>query len=270
MALPGLFARLLRARQPPTRREAAIIDAPVHPAAIYAIGDIHGCRDLLLELEAKIVADAAGIDGDVWLVTLGDVVDRGPASAQVIDHLRGKPPGGLTRVNLMGNHEAMMLDFLERPRPGAMWLENGGLETLRSYGVPHDRMARLTNRTASQLVESYIPTEHFDYLRALPALLETPRAIFVHAGLRPGAAVAAQRYDDLIWYRDDFRADYAEFGKPVVHGHTMREAPLVTPFRIAIDTAAVTGGALTAVRIDRDGSVKLLASRALNLTAPGT
>jgi serine/threonine protein phosphatase 1 len=237
-----------------------MINAPEHPAAIYAIGDIHGCRDLLLQLETQIGEDAAALEGEAWLVTLGDVVDRGPASAQVIDHVRRAAPGSLKRVNLMGNHEAMMLDFLERPRAGSMWLENGGLETLASYGVPHDRLQRLTHRSAEQLVASYVPSEHFDHLRNLPVLIETPRAIFVHAGLRPGVSVAEQRLDDLIWYRDEFRADYAEFGKPVVHGHTMRETPLVSPFRIAIDTAAVEGGPLTAVRIDRDGAVKLLST----------
>lgn len=260
MAAPGLLSRLFAPRQPAHRLEGQVIAAPEHPAAVYAIGDIHGCRDLLVALEAQIAADAATLEGEIWLVTLGDVVDRGPASAQTIDHLRGRAPGGMKRINLMGNHEAMMLDFLERPRPGSMWLDSGGRETLASYGIPHDKLDRLNTRTATQLVESYIPSEHLDYLRGLPVLIETPRAVFVHAGLRPGVAIAAQRYDDLIWYRDEFRADYAEFGKPVVHGHTMRDTALLSPFRIAIDTAAVEGGPLTAVRIDRDGSTRLLST----------
>jgi serine/threonine protein phosphatase 1 len=233
-----------------------------HPAAVYAIGDIHGCLDLLVALEAQIAADAATLGGESWLVTLGDAIDRGPASAQVIDHLRGPAPAGMQRLNLLGNHEAMLLEFIARPRPDAAWLQFGGLETLASYGVPYDSLRQLDARRAGELLRSYIPAEHLDYLRALPVLLETPRAVFVHAGLRPGVAIAAQQQDDLLWYRDEFRADYAEFGKPVVHGHTMRAAPLVTPFRIAIDTAAVVGGPLTAVRIARDGSVRLFSAAA--------
>lgn len=221
----------------------------VAPAAIYAIGDIHGCLDLLGELEAQIAADAATVEGECWLVTLGDVVDRGPASAQVIDHLRRPAPAGMRRINLMGNHEAMMQEFLHRPRAGSMWLQSGGIETLLSYGVPPDKLTRLDPRSAAQIVASYIPGEHFDYLADLPVLLDTPLAIFVHAGLRPGIGIAQQRDEDLLWFRDDFRSDYGEFVRPVVHGHTMRDEPLVTPHRIAIDTAAVVSGRLTAVRI---------------------
>ena len=209
MAASGILARLFAPRPRNGGLEGRMIRVDQHPAAIYAIGDIHGCRDQLVALEAAIAADAAGLDGDAWLVTLGDVVDRGPASAQVVDHVRGPAPAGLKRINLMGNHEAMMLDFLERPRAGASWLESGGFETLASYGIPHDKLMSLTTRTAGQLVESYVPAEHVEYLRGLPVLVETPRAIFVHAGLRPGVRVEAQRLDDLIWYRDGFSAEFA-------------------------------------------------------------
>jgi serine/threonine protein phosphatase 1 len=128
--------------------------------------------------------------------------------------------------------------------------------------MAYDGVGQLDAARLGELIRNHMPQEHLDYLRALPILLETPRAVFVHAGLRPGVGVAAQRDEDLLWYRDEFRADYAEFGKPVVHGHTMREAPLVSPFRIAIDTAAVAGGSLTAVRITRDGSVRVMSSAA--------
>src|SRR5690606_3770148 len=112
------------------------------------------CLDLLLELEAQIAADAAELGGEGWLVTLGDGVDRGPATAQVIDHLRGPAPAGLRRINLMGNHEAMMLDFLRRPRADSLWLRFGGIEALMSYGVPADRLERLDDRMVGQLVQS--------------------------------------------------------------------------------------------------------------------
>ncbi len=237
----------------PARPAANRLTVAESPEAIYAIGDVHGCLDLLVDIEAQIAADADHAGGERWLVTLGDVVDRGPASAQVIDHLLRPAPAGLRRINLMGNHEAMMLDFLHRPRAGSMWLESGGTETLASYGVPTDKLLRLDNRSAQQIVASYIPAEHFDYLAALPVLLDTPTALFVHAGLRPGIGIPQQADEDLLWFRDQFLSDFAEFGRPVVHGHTMRQQALVTPHRIAIDTAAVESGQLTAVRIGLSG-----------------
>lgn len=251
-ALRRLIETLLPQRAPaqPAANRVTVTDMP---EAIYAIGDVHGCLDLLLELEAQIAADAADATGERWLVTLGDVVDRGSSSGQVIDHLLRPAPAGLRRINLMGNHEAMMLDFLHRPRADSMWLENGGIETLASYGVPVDRLMRLDGRQAQQIVASYIPDEHVDYVSHLPLLLDTPAALFVHAGLRPGIPIDRQRDEDLLWYRDEFRADFAEFVRPVVHGHTMRDEPLLTPHRIAIDTAAVVSGRLTAVRIGSSG-----------------
>jgi serine/threonine protein phosphatase 1 len=262
--MPG-FRDLARAILPPrlpVRPPAPRLRVTEQPGLIYAVGDIHGRLDRLLELEARIAADAAAIpaQGERWLVTLGDAIDRGPSSAQVIDHLRTAAPAGLRRINLMGNHEAMMRDFLARPRARAGWLEQGGTETLASYGVPADMLRRLDNRTAQQIAASYIPVEHLDYLNALPVLLDTPAALFAHAGLRPGVGVAHQSDDDLLWYRDQFAADYAEFGRPVVHGHTMRDTPLVTPWRIAIDTAAVRSGRLTAVRIATGQPPKLFST----------
>lgn len=258
MAFGTILRALLGGRPPPSPHRRAYFDK--HPAAIYAIGDIHGCYDQLIALESEIVDDAASIEGEIWILTLGDVVDRGPASARVIDRLRAPAPRGIRRVNIMGNHEAMMLDFALRPRPAAMWLENGGRETLASYGVPPHKLETLNRRTAEQIVASYIPQEHIDYLQGLPCLLETPAAIFVHAGLRPGFRLTAQKEADLLWYRDEYEAHYAEFGKPIVHGHTVRDNPLVTPFRVAVDTGAASGGPLTAARVNADGSVKLIST----------
>jgi serine/threonine protein phosphatase 1 len=102
---------------------------------------------------------------------------------------------------------------------------------------------------ARALLAAAIPPQHVAFLSGLPVLVETDRAVFVHAGLRPGLPLAAQADEDLIWIRDGYRQSYAEFGKCVVHGHTPRELPLVTEFRIAIDTGAFQTGRLTAVRL---------------------
>ena len=221
------------------------------PAAIYAIGDVHGCLDLLVALESVIVADAAEIEGERWIVMLGDLVDRGERSAQVLDHMLAPTPGGLKRYSLMGNHEAMMLDFLRRPSPNAPWLEFGGRETLLSYGVPMEALMhnRFGAREARQMVDIYIPGDHIEFLEELPVMIETPSTLLVHAGIRPGIGLAGQADQDLIGYRDNFEASYADLGRTVIHGHTIREEPLVAPNRIAIDTGAYFSGRLTAVRI---------------------
>ncbi|WP_417308062.1 metallophosphoesterase [Devosia sp.] len=223
------------------------------PDTLYVIGDVHGCLAQLKALEARIVADAEHRAGENWIVMLGDLVDRGPDSAAVIDHMLTSPPAGFQRQCLMGNHEAAMLAFIARPRRGDRWLEFGGVETLLSYGVPLDALEdpHLPQRQFAALVQRHIPDEHIAFMSGLPLLIETPEAILCHAGLMPGVPLAAQSATDLIWYRDDFAADYLDFGKVVVHGHTIREAPLVTPGRIAIDTGAFATGRLTAVRLAR-------------------
>lgn len=242
------------------------------PAAIYAIGDVHGCLDLLLALESIIVADAAEIEGERWIVMLGDVVDRGERSAQVLDHLLAPTPGGLQRYSLMGNHEAMMLDFLRRPSPNATWLEFGGRETLLSYGVPLEALmhSRFGAREARQIVDIYIPGDHIEFLEELPVMIETPSTVLVHAGIRPGIELGEQADLDLIGYRDNFEASYAGLGRTVVHGHTIREEPLVAANRIAIDTGAYFSGRLTAVRIVPGGPPVLFSSGSSRPQQPPT
>lgn len=230
------------------------------PTRLYAIGDVHGCLGLLRQMEAAIMADAAAEPGgDSLIVLLGDLIDRGPASAQVLDHVLRRLPDGFRRVCLRGNHEQMMLDFLRRPRRHDDWLANGGIETLASYGVSIAALeAAGSGRALENLVASHIPQEHIELLTGLPVLLETPAAICVHAGLRPGVSVARQADHDLLWFRDGYRSDFAEFGRPVLHGHSPRAEPLVLPGRIAVDTAACQGGKLTSVRISAAQSPKIL------------
>ena len=241
---------LLASSKPADRGAAPRLKRDRQPARLYAIGDVHGCLDLLKRLEAQIVADAEGAPGDKVIVMLGDLVDRGPASAQVIDHMLARPPAGFQRICLLGNHEAMMLAFIRDPRRGAIWLENGGREALLSYGLPLDTLLRgVAPRVLDNLIQSHVPAEHIEFLERLPVMLDTPEAIFVHAGLRPGVKLATQRDDDLIWFRDGYESDYAEFGRPVVHGHMPRTEALVSPYRIAVDTGAYVNGRLTAVRI---------------------
>jgi serine/threonine protein phosphatase 1 len=216
---------------------------------VYAVGDVHGCGDRLAALHALIAADLA--DRPIaapLLVQLGDLVDRGPDSADVVARLAGGPPiAGLPTVVLMGNHERMMLDALAGNDAGAieLWLFNGGAATLRSWGV--------SPAAPPAAWRAAIPAAQLDFLRALPLTLRLGRYFFVHAGVRPGVALARQAAGDLLWIREPFLSHDGDFGAVVVHGHTPSAAPEVRGNRLGLDTGAVLGGVLTCGVLEGDG-----------------
>lgn len=256
--LRGLFQRSSAADAGLTGRPR--IHADQRPALIYAIGDIHGCFAELERLEQLIVADAADVAGEKWIVTLGDYVDRGPASAQVVRHLMGPPPPGFRRISLVGNHEQMLLDFLADPKRGRGWLDYGGLDTALSYGL--GAVAGSGNPVAiAKALDLLLPEEHLSWMRGLPSALVVPGYLFVHAGLRPGIPLEQQSDQDLLWIRDDFLDAELPDGPIVVHGHTPAAEPSSAPRRIGIDTGAFATGILTAVRIDASGDTRFLSTR---------
>ncbi len=222
------------------------------PAALYAIGDVHGCLPQLLEVERQIEADARGGEGEKWIVMLGDYVDRGPQSAQVLDHLLQQPPPGFERFCLMGNHEQMMLDFLDDPLTNAYWLEQGGLETLQSYSR-HPKDASERGEAGQQ-----IPADHLRFIDGLAVSLSLPGWIFVHAGIRPGRTLAEQTDEDLLWIREPFLSGRLVGAPRVVHGHTPSSEPVVTPYRVCLDTQCFRTGRLTAARIAQTGELSFL------------
>jgi serine/threonine protein phosphatase 1 len=228
------------------------------PAAVYAIGDVHGCLQQLAELEDRIAADAAGLDGEKWLVTVGDYVDRGPASAAVLDRVMGPGPDGFRRFALMGNHEQMMLDFLANPAAHAYWLDEGGLETLRSYGMEMDYPPLRSQSATLAALDAHIPPAHREFLAQLPVCLTLPGWMFVHAGIRPGIPLAAQTDEDLIWIRGPFLTSQLTGGLRVVHGHTPGDDIVMTPHRIDVDTHCFKTGRLSAVRVTPDGRTSFL------------
>jgi serine/threonine protein phosphatase 1 len=233
------------------------------PAAVYAIGDVHGCLEQLLRLEAEIVDDGAGIEGEKWIVTLGDYVDRGRASPGVLDHLLTSPPPSFRRFALIGNHEQLMLDFLDNPAAHLEWLEWGGLQTAGAYGMPDDPQQswrRSPLRFADEL-RPKVPQRHIELLRALPTLLSLPGFLFVHAGIRPGVALEHQDDEDLIWIRAPFLRAKFSGETTVVHGHTPVDAVEFEPGRVDIDTGCFFSGVLTALRVQPDGSMKILQAR---------
>jgi serine/threonine protein phosphatase 1 len=227
------------------------------PAAIYAVGDVHGCLSQLRDLEAEIAGDSLDIEGEKWLVTLGDHIDRGPDSRACIEHVMGPAPTGFQRFALLGNHEQIMLDFLENPYTHAYWLEEGGAETLGSYGLAVPADGRVPNTIRDQLAAA-IPPGHVAFLRALPVYLSLPGWLFVHAGIRPGIPLAMQTDDDLVWIRAPFLTSQLTGGLRVVHGHTPGREIISTPHRIDIDTWCFNTGKLSAVRVTPDGRTKFL------------
>jgi serine/threonine protein phosphatase 1 len=227
------------------------------PSVAYAIGDVHGRLDLLRQLEAAIVADAAGRSSEKALVMLGDYVDRGPESAGVIDHLLSPPPAGFTRYCLAGNHDLAMKAFLTDPARNWDWLDLGGDATLASYDIPPPRQP---DRQLKHALAAHIPYEHQAFLNGLAIALETPQWIFVHAGLRPGASLKAQTDADLVSFRDGFAATYEDVGKIVVHGHSASTEPKLSKFRVGIDTGAYATGRLSAVRLESGKDPSLLST----------
>ncbi|MCU6455095.1 serine/threonine protein phosphatase [Sphingomonas sp. A2-49] len=219
---------------------------------IYAIGDIHGCYAQLAALLEAIVADVgrAGEERAVSLVFCGDYVDRGPESAKVLAALVWLARHAtIDVVFLRGNHEAMLLEFLEHPDLAQPWLEQDGVRTLASYGVvsaPDEDRSRLRDRLLDAM-----PAAHLEFLRGLPIRTTCGDYLFVHAGLKPGVALARQDDQDCLWIGEEFLAADHRFEKVVVHGHSWTsEAPQVTDNRIGIDTGAYATGVLTAVRLD--------------------
>ena len=223
------------------------------PAAVYAIGDVHGCLDQLEALEAMIAADGLDFEGEKWLVTLGDHIDRGPNSQAAISHVMGPAPSGFRRFALIGNHEQMMLDFLGNPAAHAYWLDEGGTETLRSYGVDLDYPPLRRSQAVRAELEARVPAEHRAFIAGLPSFLALPGWLFVHAGIRPGIPLSMQTDDDLIWIRAPFLTSQLSGGMRVVHGHTPGHDVVVTPHRICIDTHCFHTGRLSAVRVTPDG-----------------
>jgi serine/threonine protein phosphatase 1 len=214
---------------------------------VYAVGDIHGCQDQLRRLHAAIAADAEGRPtGSKMLIHLGDYIDFGPDPAGVLDLLmEGIGVPGFTVVNLMGDHERMLLDAVAGDRAAATdWLWAGGRASLESWGIdpalPRERW------------EQAIPAAHLAFLRSLPLSRREGDYLFVHAGIRPGTPLSRQTRQDVLTIRQPFLWSEQEHGVVVVHGHTPAPLPATTTNRIGLDTGAGTGGKLTCAVLEED------------------
>ena len=245
--LERLFGRNQKRRTPP------IVPAGVR---VYAIGDIHGRADLLTRLHDRIRADAADAPAlRKVIVYLGDYVDRGEESSRVIDILLDGPPPGFEAVPLCGNHEELMLSFLEDAAMAPMWMANGGTATMYSYGVRFgDAVTTEARFLAMQRdFRAALPGRHRDFLRGLAVSHVEGDYLFVHAGILPGRPLREQKREDLLWIREEFLSSTADHGYCVVHGHSIVDEPDERRNRIAIDTGAYFSNRLTCLVLEGEG-----------------
>jgi len=230
---------------------------------VYAVGDIHGRADLLTRLVEELHRDIAKgeFEGRPILIFLGDYIDRGFQSREVIDVLLSDLMSPFETYFLKGNHEAAMLQFLTDPSIGPRWAEFGGAETLVSYGVrpPRTRTSLEDWGRASEELQAVLPPGHLHFLRNLDLSVRMGDYVFVHAGVRPGVPLDQQSEYDLLWIRDEFLSDRKPLGAVIVHGHTPASAPHRDSRRVGIDTGAYLSGRLTAARFEHE-SVDFIAT----------
>ena len=242
------------------KRDAGALPPPSPERRTYLTGDIHGMHGRLVQLLARIRKDRGQAASD--MVFLGDYIDRGPASAQVLETLYSLASDPRENVIcLMGNHERMMLDFLDQPaRKGALWLINGGQETLASFGITRAARAGVSDPldSLSQALRAALPAGMEEWLRRLPLWWRSDTLAAVHAAADPRRPIEDQKPETLLWGHPRFPAEPRKDGIWVAHGHRVVERPVAENGHIAVDTGAVRGGPLTAARVDPDGSVDFL------------
>jgi serine/threonine protein phosphatase 1 len=243
-----------------SRQGGTLKPPPQYPPApegytIYAVGDLHGRSDLLQSTHAAIDADDPGPGSRRKVeIYLGDYIDRGPDAAGVVSRLVAR--ARVTQaIFLRGNHEQMLLDFLDGADCFDAWRALGGAATLQSYGVEQRMLVR--GVASNELREAFfkkLPEEHVRFYAETGSYCEIGSYLMVHAGLRPGVKLANQTTEDLLTVRAAFLQFEGSFGHIVVHGHTPVAEPDLQPNRINIDTGAFATNRLTCLRIGEQGA----------------
>ncbi len=234
-------------------RDSGAAEPSVPPGyRVYAIGDIHGRLDLLDESLARIETDndARG-QAQVILVFLGDLIDRGPSSAQVIERARTYRRPGFRTVFVSGNHEEVLLRLLRGESQFLHdWLRFGGAQCARSYGISSTALKRTDPERAVEVLREKIPKQDQEFLESFVDTFRVGSYLFVHAGVRPGVPLPEQKQSDLRWIRQPFLDNDDDHGFIVVHGHTIAEQIDVRGNRIGLDTGAYRTGILTAMALE--------------------
>lgn len=231
---------------------------------VYCIGDIHGRDDLLKNLHDEILLDAADYSGEKMVIYLGDYIDRGLHSKEVVDLLLSKPLPEFESIYLRGNHEQVLLDFLNvDANIATQWFNFGGQSTILSYGVSMagipfgEKLIQLQHDLADK-----IPAAHLSFYNYLQYSYEVGDYFFVHAGVKPKVALNRQSEVVKMWIREEFLNSKYRFEKMIVHGHSVVDEPVVLANRIAIDTGAYTSGVLTCLVLEGEDK-RFLATTAL-------
>lgn len=223
-------------------------------ARAYAVGDVHGRLDLLDLLLARIEDDIASqFSGKIFIVFLGDLIDRGPDSSGVVERLRTYRHPLVKPIFLSGNHEEVLLRMLGGEK-GILpsWLKYGGAECAASYGIDPAVLGRLNEQAALAVVRAKVPQAHREFLEGFSDTFRFGDYLFVHAGIRPGVALEDQEHSDLRWIRHPFLTDEKEHGFVIVHGHTVVPRVEERRNRIGIDTGAYRSGVLTALAVQEN------------------
>ena len=242
-----MLSKLIRSRR------AAATEPSIPPGTrIYAIGDIHGRLDLLDLLLARIDADNEPREAaQMTIIFLGDLVDRGPDSAGVVERLRILAQSRGNLRFLKGNHEEVFLGALEGDAKSLrLFCRIGGRETVLSYGLDAQAYERMDYDEVAQFLARAVPESHRAFLDKFEDLIVLGDYAFAHAGVRPEVALEDQRLSDLRWIRDSFLDSRARFDKRVVHGHTISDDVEFRQHRIGIDTGGYATGRLTALGLE--------------------
>ena len=232
---------------------------------IYAIGDVHGCRDALREVHGWIRDDLSRRPTPDWrIIHLGDFIDRGPDSPGVLDDVL-EWSADTHVLSVCGNHDSYLTTFLADPLDKAyeLWANYGGRQTIAAYGVDSamnpeaDQAQRQALHTA---LSAQVPPAHVAFISGLPMSLRFGDYLFVHAGIRPGVPLAEQTARDFMWTREPFLSYPDTFDFIVVHGHTPVHEIEVRHNRIGIDTGCVFGRQLSCLVLDGAEKAQLVGS----------
>lgn len=231
---------------------------------LYAIGDVHGCYKEMCTLLELIEQDNTALEPkECIIVFLGDLIDRGPASQQVIEHLIVSPPKFASTYHIVGNHEEMFLRaLLDEPTLIPQWLSYGGGSFVESYGLDPDSLKGLDPAFMQVVLKKYIPKEHIEFMQSMLECINFGDYFLVHAGVDPSLGRDEQDPRQLRWMREPFLSYDKPLGYMVVHGHTIIEHPIINVNRVSVDTGCYKTGVLTAAVIE-DQKIRTLSTSSL-------
>jgi serine/threonine protein phosphatase 1 len=240
---------------------------------LYAVGDIHGRFDLLQTMLERIFEHNRALPAaDTHIVFLGDLIDRGPHSKQVVQHLQKPPPATVSFWFIKGNHEeALVRGLTGDPSLLSPWLSHGGYDTAESYGLDRGTLIGQPDSVLEHLLLSAIPRKDIEFMAGFQNSVRLGDYLLVHAGIRPGVPIERQSDRDLRWIRGEFLTSKENFGCVVVHGHTVEGGVTEASNRIGLDTGAYRTGVLSALWVEgpERGILQVTGAPDLSFESPG-